>query len=294
MRRCRAGRIRPRSLGGLLFALLVLAAGYLWNAYFAEQMPPQEGELSLVVLDVGQGDSLLLCSEGKWALVDAGTPESAPVVLKALKDSGVSSLELAVATHPHADHIGGMAAVLDACPPGEFWMPDAVHTSAAYENMLDAVERSGADAVLAQTGDTFALGSARITVLSPGGDAPYAGSLNNMSLVLLCEGGGVRLLLTGDAELPVEQALLQNGLPQADVLKAGHHGSSTSSSRAFLQAVRPRYAVISCAAGNSYGHPHRETLEAFADMGVQVLRTDTQGSILLNASGGNIDVYTER
>ncbi len=294
MRRCRAGRIRPRSLGGLLFALLVLAAGYLWNAYFAEQMPPQEGELSLVVLDVGQGDSLLLCSEGKWALVDAGTPESAPVVLKALKDYGVSSLELAVATHPHADHIGGMAAVLDACPPGEFWMPDAVHTSAAYENMLDAVERSGADAVLAQTGDTFALGSARITVLSPGGDAPYAGSLNNMSLVLLCEGGGVRLLLTGDAELPVEQALLQNGLPQADVLKAGHHGSSTSSSRAFLQAVRPRYAVISCAAGNSYGHPHRETLEAFADMGVQVLRTDTQGSILLNASGGNIDVYTER
>ena len=294
MRRRRAGRIRPRSLGGLLFALLVLAAGYLWNAYFAEQMPPQEGELSLVVLDVGQGDSLLLCSEGKWALVDAGTPESAPVVLKALKDYGVSSLELAVATHPHADHIGGMAAVLDACPPGEFWMPDAVHTSAAYENMLDAVERSGADAVLAQTGDTFALGSARITVLSPGGDAPYAGSLNNMSLVLLCEGGGVRLLLTGDAELPVEQALLQNGLPQADVLKAGHHGSSTSSSRAFLQAVRPRYAVISCAAGNSYGHPHRETLEAFADMGVQVLRTDTQGSILLNASGGNIDVYTER
>ena len=294
MRRRRAGRIRPRSLGGLLFALLVLAAGYLWNVYFAEPAPPQEGELSLVVLDVGQGDSLLLCSEGKWALVDAGTPESAPVVLKALKDYGVSSLELAVATHPHADHIGGMAAVLDACPPGEFWMPDAVHTSAAYENMLDAVERSGADAVLAQTGDTFALGSARITVLSPGEDAPYAGSLNNMSLVLLCEGGGVRLLLTGDAELPVEQALLQNGLPQADVLKAGHHGSSTSSSRAFLQAVRPRYAVISCAAGNSYGHPHRETLEAFADMGVQVLRTDTQGSILLNASGGNIDVYTER
>lgn len=287
---------KPLTFGGLCLALLALLAAYVWEQYLAPaaQMPPQDGEMSLIVLDVGQGDSLLLHSGGEWALVDAGTPDSADAILQAMEGYGVRSLALAVATHPHADHIGSVAAVLDAYPPAVFWMPDAAHTSATYEKMLDAVERSGADAVLAQTGDVFTLGSMRITVLSPGADAPYADDLNNMSLVLLCEGAGVRFLLTGDAEEPVEQDMLQNGLPEIDVLKAGHHGSSTSSSLPFLQTIRPVYAAISCGVGNSYGHPHRETLAAFSDLGILTYRTDTQGTIVFNASGGEIDVHTER
>ncbi len=287
---------KPLTFGGLCLALLALFAAYMWEQYLAPaaQMPPQDGEMSLIVLDVGQGDSLLLHSDGQWALVDAGTPDSADAILQAMDDYGVRSLALAVATHPHADHIGSMAAVLDAYPPAVFWMPDAVHTSAAYERMLDAVERSGADAVLAQTGDVFTLGSMRITVLSPGANAPYADDFNNMSLVLLCEGAGVRFLLAGDAEEPVEQDMLQNGLPEIDVLKAGHHGSSTSSSLPFLQAIRPAYAAISCGVDNSYEHPHRETLAAFSYLGILTYRTDTQGAIVFNASGGEIDVYTER
>ncbi len=286
----------PAALGGLILAALALLAGYfgLDLPGVRQELPPQEGGMSLIVLDVGQGDSLLLHSEGQWALVDAGTADSAEVILQALEAYGVDRLSLAVATHPHADHIGSMAAVLDAFPPGTFWMPDADHTSQTYADMLDAVERSGADAVLAAAGDTFMLGSMRITVLSPPADGGWGDELNNASLVLLCEGAGVRFLLTGDAEAPMEEIMLQNGLPQADVLKVGHHGSVTSSSPDFIQAVSPRYAAISCGAGNSYGHPDPETLETLESAGVQVLRTDTQGTLVFNASGGQIDVQTER
>lgn len=293
----RAGKSRaPLTLGGLILALLALAAGYFGLDFTGTQqaMPPQEGEMSLVVLDVGQGDSLLLHSEGQWALVDAGTADSGGVILQALENYGAQSLALAVATHPHADHIGAMAEVLDAYPPDVFWMPDAEHTSATYENMLDAVERSGAEAVLAAAGDTFTLGSMQITVLSPAAGADFDDELNNASLVLLCEGAGVRFLLTGDAEAPMEEIMLQNGLPQVDVLKVGHHGSSTSSSTPFIEAIRPRYAAISCGVGNSYGHPDAQTLETLEQAGAQVLRTDTQGTLVFNATGGQIDVRTER
>lgn len=278
----------------LLLVLLAAAGGYLWQAEGGRAQPlPQDGSLSLVVLDVGQGDSLLLHSGGQWALVDAGTAESEQAILQAMQDYGVDELALAVATHPHADHIGSMAAVLDAYPPGTFWMPDASHTSDTYERMLDAVERSGADAVLAETGDTFTLGDARITVLSPGpGDE--MDDLNNASLVLLCEGAGARFLLTGDAEAPVEERLVRAGLPNIDVLKVGHHGSDTSSSEAFLDAAAPRFAAISCGVGNSYGHPHEQTLRALEERGCPVYRTDTQGDIIFTATGGEIDVQTER
>lgn len=284
------------TLGGLCLALLALAAGYFGLDLTGTQqtLPPQEGEMSLIVLDVGQGDSLLLHSEGQWALVDAGTADSAETILQALDSYGAQSLTLAVATHPHADHIGSMAEVLDAYPPEVFWMPDAENTSATYENMLDAVERSGAEAILASTGDCFTLGSMEITVLSPAPGADIGDELNNASLVLLCEGAGVRFLLTGDAEAPMEEIMLQNGLPQVDVLKVGHHGSSTSSSAAFIQALQPRYAAISCGVGNSYGHPATQTLETLDSVGAQVLRTDTQGTLVFNATGGQIDVHTER
>ena len=286
----------PAALGGVILAALALLAGYFGLELPGTQQTllPQDGEMSLVVLDVGQGDSLLLHSEGQWALVDAGTADSADAILQALDEYGVESLALAVATHPHADHIGSMAEVLDACPPAVFWMPDADHTSQTYENMLDAVERSGADAVLAGAGDTFTLGSMHITVLSPPEGADLGDELNNASLVLLCEGAGVRFLLTGDAEAPMEEIMLQNGLPQVDVLKVGHHGSVTSSSKAFIEALSPAYAAISCGVGNSHGHPDPETLETLESVGAQVLRTDTQGTLVFNASGGQIDVQTER
>ena len=278
----------------LLLGLLVAAGGYFWQAEGQKtQALPQDGSLSLVVLDVGQGDSLLLQSGGVWALVDAGTADSGQAILQAMQAYGVDKLSLAVATHPHADHIGSMAEVLDAYPPDVFWMPDISHTSDTYERMLDAVERSEADAVLAQKGDSFTLGDARITVLSPQ-EGDSMDDLNNASLVLLCEGAGVRCLLTGDAEAPVEEKLLQAGLPAVDILKVGHHGSDTSSSPAFLNAVSPRYAAISCGVGNSYGHPHEKTLSALEEQGSQIYRTDTQGTIVFTATGGEIDVQTER
>ncbi len=290
----RKSKKKTASFLSLLLVLLAAAGGYLWQAEGQKAQPlPQDGSLSLVVLDVGQGDSLLLHSGGQWALIDAGTAESEDAILQAMQAYGVDKLALAVATHPHADHIGSMAAVLDAYPPAVFWMPDISHTSDTYERMLDAVERSGADAVLAEKGDVFTLGDARITVLSPQqGDS--LDDLNNASLVLLAEGAGVRCLLTGDAEAPVEEALVQAGLPAVDILKVGHHGSDTSSSSAFLSAISPRYAAISCGVGNSYGHPNERTLSALEELGCQIYRTDTQGTIVFTATGGEIDVQTER
>ena len=270
---------------------LALAAAY----YFAPapQQPSSQGEAALYVLDVGQGDSLLLESGGQWALIDAGTADSAQAVLGALEEFSVPQLSLAVATHPHADHIGGMAEVLSQVDVRHFWMPDVVHTSAVFDGMLTALEGSGAEVQAVQRGDEFALGQLTLRVLSPGPE-PDGDDLNNASVVLLCEGAGVRMLLTGDAEQPVEEEIVRQGLGRIDILKAGHHGSRNASCEELLAAAQPRWAVISCGIGNSYGHPHEETLERLERSGAQVYRTDTQGRVSFVISEGEVYVHTER
>lgn len=242
-------------------------------------------------IDVGQGDSVLLQSGGHFALIDAGVRDSKDAIFHYLDALGVTKLDYVIMTHPHADHIGSMAAVLRQYEIGQMLMPNIDNgpepTTSTYERVLDTLEEKNIPTYQVGVGDTYALGNGTITIL---GDGVKTNNLNDISTALRFDAGGLSLLATGDGEKEVEQQLLDTVKDQlhADVYKAAHHGSSTSNTQAFLQAVSPQMVVISCGKDNSYGHPHKEALQSFASVGAQVLRTDEMGSVAVWRQDGEI------
>ncbi len=254
--------------------------------------------LAVHFIDVGQGDSILIeTPTGETMLIDAGERGNERTVTDYIDKYGDDTLEYIVATHPHSDHIGSMGSVINAFTVQNVLMPrlsqSSVPTHSFYKDFLTAVKKSGAKTIAAKAGSTFSFGKGTCTVLSP---AAQSDDLNNMSVVLRLDWGGTSFLFTGDAETAVEKQLLGGkyaDLLDADVLKLGHHGSSTSSSMMFLNAVSPQYSVISCGLGNDYGHPHRETMDKLAKLDTTVLRTDTMGSIRMYSDGETIYVETD-
>ncbi|HMM32182.1 MAG TPA: ComEC/Rec2 family competence protein [Clostridia bacterium] len=263
---------------------------------------PTLGAMDMYIIDVGQGDSIFLRSPtGKTMLVDAGEAGEFETIDAFLKTLGVTKLDVVVATHPHSDHIGAMYKVIRAYEIGTFYMPDIAHTTSTFEKMLDALEEKDVSVKRAEaSGETYLPWSNDVTVriLSPieGNDAD-ADDLNDWSVVLHISFGNSSILLTGDAEKAAEARILETypeEVLRATVLKAGHHGSSTSSSDAFLDAVNPEIAVISCGEGNDYGHPHAETLERYASRGMEVYRTDLGGTLHLIFTAQGVSVETEK
>ncbi len=252
---------------------------------------PPEGDLQISYLDVGQGDcSFLLLPDGKTILIDAGNPENGQKIIQYIRDTGTDTLDYVIATHPHADHIGGMAEVIRAFDVKNVYMPKKPHTSETFENFLDTIEEKGLTISTARSGKVlFDDGSLKAEFLAPIGDS-YA-NLNNASAVLMLTYRSNRFLFMGDAEGEVEEEILESGIHiSADVLKVGHHGSDASSTRPFLEAVHPSVGIISVGAGNSYGHPDLLTLAVLGDMGVEVWRTDEKGTIVVTSDGDNITV----
>ena len=241
-------------------------------------LPAADGAMTVHFIDVGQGDSLLAESDGHFLLVDAGENDQGDTVIAYLREAGVTSLDYVIGTHPHSDHIGGLDDVIRAFDVKAVILPPVAHTTKTFEDVLDAVQEKNLTLTQPKPGDSYALGDAAFTILAP--QADYGDDLNNWSvgIRLACAEGA--LVACGDAEAQAEEDIAASGLTlSADVLKVGHHGSSTSTSNAFLQAVSPAWAVISCGEGNSYGHPHEETLKKLEDAGVSVLRTDLLGDI---------------
>ncbi|MDO4270537.1 MAG: ComEC/Rec2 family competence protein [Eubacteriales bacterium] len=233
-------------------------------------------------IDVGQGDAALLLSGGQAVLIDAGTKEGGAAVVRYLQDLGVKRLFAAVATHPHADHIGGMAQVLEAFPVDAFYMGTETANTAAYSKMLDALEARGVRPSVPKDGDKLEFSSgASLTFLGPDGDVP-ASNLNDRSLITLFRAGDRSVLLMGDAEAAAEQSLLRRhpALP-CDILKVGHHGGATSTSPALLEAVTPSAAVISCGLDNDYGHPSEQALENLSRAGVADVRVTAQAGTVV-------------
>ena len=242
-----------------------------------------DGQFSVDFIDVGQGDSILVCSDGQSMLVDAGTNESGKTVLNFLKDKGIKKLDYAVGTHPHADHIGGLDDVIKGVDVGELLMPNAVTDTKTFSDVLDAAESKNLSITVPEEDEEFSLGASKVTVLSK--NSEQSDNLNNSSLVLKVTYGEFSLLLTGDAEKEVEKQLLSDKKDvSADVLKVGHHGSETSTSAEFLKAVSPKCAVIFCGKNNDYGHPHEKTLEKLEKQGTEVYRTDLLGTINIEAN----------
>lgn len=251
---------------------------------------PQSGTgqgLTVHYIDVGQGDSILAGSDGHYMLIDAGENDQADTVVSYLKQAGVTSLDYVIGTHPHSDHIGGLDKVIDEFTVGKVILPPVEHTTRTFEDVLNAVSNKGLKITKPVPGSTYTLGCASFTIVAPVKD--YGNDLNNWSVGIRLTYGSNSFLMCGDAESQAESDMLERGMPlKADVLKAGHHGSSTSTSSVFLKAVSPSYVVIQCGKDNSYGHPHKETMEKLEKAGCQVLRTDEYGTITASSDGTQI------
>ena len=247
-----------------------------------------DAEFQVHVIDVGQGDSVLVMADGQAMLIDAAESKSANKIISYLQAQNVTELEYAATTHLHADHIGGYPKVMTAVKPKnviESICPDTIlPTTKVYEKYLQGIEASGAKYQEMKAGDTFTLGNADITVLAP--ISEHASSLNNTSLVLRVQYDDVVCIFTGDMELPEEKTLVASSVEmpedflKADFLKAGHHGSDTSSGADFLAKVQPKYVGISCGVDNKYGHPAQSTLEHLRAYTDEVHITAEEGDVV--------------
>ena len=250
--------------------------------------PVSGGEVQFHFIDVGQGDAALIRTEAGDILIDAGTNSSEDELKAYLNSLGVTDIEYAVFTHPHEDHIGGADMVLNTYNVKRVILPNASSTSKTFERMMDAIETEGCEVIEATPDKTYQVGELTLTVLAPISKS-YT-ETNNYSVVIRADYGETSVLFTGDAEVDSEEEMLARyrlkGTLDCDLLKSGHHGSDTSSSQEFLDAVTPTYAVISVGEGNTYDHPKQETLTKYEAMGITVYRTDKEGSIVFTTTGG--------
>jgi len=252
------------------------------------------GTLKVHYIDVGQADAILIqLPSGQNMLIDAGNNDDAYTVVNYLKSKGISTLDYVIGTHPHEDHIGGLDVVINSFVIGKVYLPRAISTTQNYIDALLAIKYKGLKVAEASGGVKLDVGQgATAELLAPNGTG-YE-ELNDYSAVLRLTFGQTSFLFTGDAEGSSEAAMLRAGYNlQADVLKVGHHGSSSSTSAAFLKAVSPKYAVISVGKDNDYGHPHAETLAKLATAGIKLYRTDRQGTVKATSDGRTITFNTQ-
>ena len=252
----------------------------------------QAGTLTVTWLDVGQGDAAVIQCGGQSMLIDGGKPEKSSYIYAWLQQHGLSYLDVIVATHVDADHIGGLSGALNYASVGTAYCPVTTGTTETFQSFVKYLAQRGKQITVPTAGETFALGGAQVQILGP---LHSAEDSNDNSIVLKVSFGATSFLFTGDAERAEEQDLLNAGVNlQSTVLKVGHHGSDTSTSYPFLRAVAPQYAVISVGAGNSYGHPTEAVLSRLRDAGVTTFRTDMQGEITAVSDGQTINFSTAK
>lgn len=246
----------------------------------------ESGSFTIHFIDVGQADSALVTCDGHSMLIDGGNADDSNLVYSVLQRETDGHLDYVVGTHAHEDHIGGLSGAFEADTADVTFCPVTEYDSKAFRNFKTRADERGGGITVPAVGDTFTLGEASITVVAVN-SVPE--DTNNTSIVIRIVYGDTSFLFTGDAEQETEEKILETGQDiESTVLKVGHHGSSTSTSQAFLDAVSPTYAVISCGKDNSYGHPHSETLAKLASAGVEVLRTDELGDIYCTSDGSEV------
>lgn len=251
-------------------------------------------ELSVHFIDVGQGDSILLVSDEAVVLVDAGQYGEAATYLSGI---GIQEIDLIIATHAHADHVGGIPAVMNAIPVNRVWYNGQTHTTLTFERFIDSVLDSDAVYHEPSRGDRLSLGDLTITVLHPDSSAADSdGHLHDKNIVVRADYHDFSILLTGDAETDAEEEMIQSGMNlSSTVLKLGHHGSRTSSSISFLDAVSPEIVVYQAGSDNRYGHPHEEVIVRVQTvLNADLYGTDIHGTIVVVTDGEKYEVFSDR
>lgn len=252
---------------------------------------PDDSTFSIHFIDVGQADAALVECDNHYMLIDGGNKADSSLIYSVLKKADVTKLDIVVGTHAHEDHIGGLPGAFNYCNADLTLCPVTNYDSVTFEDFAKYAEQNGGGITVPNAGDTYALGSATVKILSLNGGS----DTNDTSIILRIEYGQTSFLFTGDAEREAEQATLNAGADlSATVLKVGHHGSETSTTYPFLREIMPQYAVISVGEGNNYGHPTEDTLSRLRDADVKVFRTDMQGDIFCESDGETVTMTASR
>ncbi len=254
-------------------------------------------ELTVSYIDVGQGDSIYIKSGDTDMLIDCGEAGDCEKVISYLDGMGITDIDYVVGTHPHSDHMGGMSKIVEHFSIGEMIIPHIddsdTPTTKYFEKFLTACSEKNLSLTEAVTGRKINLGDAELEIIAPCSE-DYS-NVNNYSVTFVMNHGDNSFIFSGDAEKLAENEMIQSGkLQDIDVYKVGHHGSDTSSSEDFLNVIKPDYAVISCGAGNSYGHPCDITIENLSKFTDKIYRTDIMGTVVFTSDGKSLDVKTER
>lgn len=280
----------------ILIAILAVFVFIFENNFSEDQANDNNSYLdypfSVSFIDVGQGDCSLISCNGINILVDGGEAQYANEILSYFKKNDINKIDCYILSHPHSDHVGSAATIMRSvdCDTvfttyfSEFNVP----TSYLYENLVDTIYEYANHAVAVEAGDTYKFGDLEIEILAP---ITESDDYNEMSVVFTATYKSSTVLFTGDTTTPVEKQILSAGMNvDADVIKIAHHGSSTSSSEEFLSSVSPEFAIISCGADNSYGHPHRETINLLREQEIDFYRTDLNGTIVYYGDGNTMNV----
>lgn len=245
-------------------------------------------KLKVHYIDVGQSDCVLISQKNKNMLVDAGDVGDGDTIVEYLKSQGIKKLDYVIATHPHADHIGGMEDVVDHFPIGKIIMSKKSHTTKTYVNLLKKIQAKGMKITEAKPGTAYKLGQASFSLLAPN-SYRYGSNINNYSVAFRLLYNKNSFMFVGDCEENAIADIMGNGMPvKSDVLMCGHHGSANSTTLEWVEKVRPSYAVISVGAGNSYGHPADAVLQILSGQKVKCFRTDKKGTIVATSNGKKI------
>lgn len=280
-------RLGKISLLALFFVFLNF---YIIHSPF-NATPWSGDDLEVHFIDVGQGDSILITSKDTAMVIDGGENYMGERVVSYIKSLGIKELDYLIGTHPHSDHIGGLDTILYEIPVDTIIMPDVYHSTKTYSDVINAIEAGNGYITHPKTGDSYPFNSGYFTIVAPNNQ--HYDEFNNYSIGIKLTHGYNDFLFTSDAEILAEEEMLDNGINlSSEVYKLAHHGSTTSNSSEFLDAVNPYYVVATVGYDNDYGHPHNEILKEMVDRRIKLYRTDLQGTIIFTSNGSSIKVNT--